>query len=306
MDTVDRTVARFIDLAAANGATAATLNWYHYMLLPVLRQHGQQPIDGIDNDAMIACVQAIRARGVGVETVRSHIRVMHQFWRWATKEYRLPRASYPMRGIKRPPRPKPAPRAISAETLSRLLGATDDTPTGKRARAIFLLLASSGIRVGGLISLRPADVNLLHCTAVVTEKGAKTRHIYFTVEAAEAIRAWLDVRPASADTLFCSMHRGHVGSALTPSGVRIMIGKLARKAGIPKGERINPHSFRHYFALQAKKAGMPIAVLAGIIGHEDPAFTLRTYGALSQDEIAESYRQFSGVWEGLYSERAAR
>lgn len=299
-------VDRFVRLAAANGASTATTNWYRYMLLPVLREHGQRPIDSIDNDAMIACVQAIRARGVGTETVRSHIRVMHQFWRWAVREYRLPRNAYPMRGIKRPPRPKPTPRAISAETLSRLLGATDDTPTGKRARAIFLLLASSGIRAGGLMSLRPADVDLERRTAIVTEKGAKTRRVYFTAEAAEAIRAWMDVRPESAATLFCSMHRGHVGAPLSPTGLRIMIGKLARKAGIPKGERINPHAFRHFFALQAKKAGMPIAVLAGIIGHEDPAFTLRTYGALSQDEIAETYRQFSGALEGLYSERAAR
>jgi integrase/recombinase XerC len=305
MDTVERAVARYISLASANGATNATVNWYGYMLKPMLKSHAGAALDALNNDDMIAVVQGIRARGVSQETVRSHIRVLHQFWRWAVREYRLPRASYPMRGIKRPPKPKPMPRAITAETLGRLLAATDDTAGGRRARAIFLLLASSGIRVGGLVALRVEDLDLDACTAVVTEKGSKVRRVYFTFEAAAAIREWLAVRP-DGERLFNSLRDGENGRDLTTQAIRLMLTKLARKAGIPKSERINPHSFRHYFALTAKRKGLPIAVLAGIIGHEDPAFTLRTYGALSEEEIAQSYREFSSALEGLVSERAAR
>lgn len=303
MDTLEEAVGRFMRLAAANGASPSTVTWYGYMLKP-MQSYELRPVTSVSNDDMIACMQRIRARGVSQETIRSHIRVMMQFWRWAMREYRIPRASNPMRGIRRPPRPKPIPRAINHETLRRLLAATDDSASGRRARAIFLLLASSGIRAGGLLSLRMDALDLDALTTTVIEKGSKSRRVYFTAEAAAAIRSWLAVRPNS-EYVFCSLRWGERGAPLTGSGLRIMIAKLARKAGIPPTERINPHSFRHYFALTAKRKGLPIAVLARLIGHEDPGFTLRTYGALSDEEVAEVYRQFAQALE-VDSDHAAR
>lgn len=57
--------------------------------------------------------------------------------------------------------------------------------------------------------------------------------------------------------------------------------------------RTNPHSFRHGFAREWLKAGGDMATLAAIMGHSEPATTLRNYAIFTLDEAIEKHRQYS-------------
>lgn len=48
---------------------------------------------------------------------------------------------------------------------------------------------------------------------------------------------------------------------------------------------------RHTFASRLFEAGADLKSLAEILGHTDPAFTLKTYVTVSQEHLAEQMRK---------------
>ncbi len=73
---------------------------------------------------------------------------------------------------------------ITKETLSdEELETLRDACESKRDLAVVDLLASTGMRIGELIRLNVADVNLQERECIVTGKGNKQRPVYFDVRA---------------------------------------------------------------------------------------------------------------------------
>jgi len=170
--------------------------------------------------------------------------------------------------------------ALSARELGRLLAAAESNP---RDFAILNLMARAGLRVGEVVALEIDDIELGERSGWLTVrrgKGNKERRVPISADARRALRSWLNVRPKTESRLlFLSRSMG----PLSPRDVQRMTAEYARRA---KLQGVTPHTLRHTFATRAVEAGVDLATLQAILGHESINTTGR-YLHPSGQRIAE-------------------
>src|SRR5262249_11939963 len=143
---------------------------------------------------------------------------------------------------------------------------------------------------GGLVGLRRDDLHLERCQATLTEKGARSRIVYFPTETAEAIRRWLQVAPP-ADTVFCAMGPFREGEPLQTTGLNSILRKLKARAGVTGP--VNPHAFRHRFAIKWLMAGGDVFSLSRILGHSSLQVTRIYTESITREQLADIYSSIS-------------
>jgi len=183
----------------------------------------------------------VRKRGVSDHTQHRRHREVRFLFVW------LERLGYvkanPFKHIKNLRLPQKVIRPISAEDIQKLLSAPFPSEfLAARNKAIILLLLDTGIRLSELIFARLEDLDMktqrLH---ILNGKMKKQRVVRVGDTALAALRTYIDVRGKQPGQLFLSKH----GSAIRPNSIRVMLRRLAERAGVP---HVNPHKFRHTFA----------------------------------------------------------
>lgn len=292
MITVREAYESFMLAKQADGLKPATLTWYQYTLLPLRQALAGVPLAALTADHLRRYVIGMRAQVRSHENQRGHIRAMKALLSWAWQEYEMG-GRCPADRIKIPASRWQTPNAIEIADVRLMLKACLHTPQGYRDRAILLFLTDTGCRAAGLLGLTPEDVDLTRRLATLREKGSKERNVPFTIFTARAIREWLTHRPVGASQLFCAMRFGRHGTEMTYDGLRLLLNRLKRKAGI-KG-RVNPHSFRHAFARHYLSVGGDLATLSQLLGHSDVSTTANFYTRYSVDELSATHSRFSPV-----------
>jgi len=222
-------------------------------------------------------------------TVASRVGAIKRLFNWLESEGRI--EVNPGRRIKRPRPRRRELTAISLDDVKALLEtAKGNALADVRDRAIILFLFDTGCRAGGLCGLRVDDLHLEAGLALVYEKGGKSRFVMFTPQTAEALRAWLAVRPEGGQAVFVGLKRK---TALTPSGVWQMLTRRAERAGVEGA--VNPHAFRHGFARFYLLDGGDLGTLADILGHSSVEVTKAYYGVFTFQELQEKHRRHSPI-----------
>jgi site-specific recombinase XerD len=172
------------------------------------------------------------------------------------------------KGRKFPPEP-----LTPDEVAAIIAGCSPKARTGIRNRALLMLLYRSGLRISEALALKPSDVDLKrHTCRVLHGKGDKATVRGFHPTATDALARWIDTRKTLGlrnGPLFCTLE----GAPLYPQYVRILLGRLADKAGIEK--RVHPHGLRHTFADELRAAGVDVVVISKLLGHSSIAVTSR-------------------------------
>lgn len=160
------------------------------------------------------------------------------------------------------------PEVLSVEEVEAIMDSVDlRSPSGVRDRAILELLYGCGLRVSELCGLRISQVYLNEGFVRVVGKGDKERLVPLGEPAADAFRAWLDIRPEPAEAAFQdSAFLNLRGTPLSRVSVFKMIKKQALIAGVDK--EISPHSFRHSFATHLIAGGADLRIVQEMLGHE--------------------------------------
>jgi integrase/recombinase XerC len=177
----------------------------------------------------------------------------------------------PAAAIPGPSIAKKRPAPLKVDEVMKLLrtslaGRTDAAQ--RRDNAIMELFYASGMRRAELAGVRLADVDLAERTIRVTGKGNKERLVVINRAAAEAIEAYLRVRPRSADP---ALFLGRGGKALTPKHVWRIFRDIYRVSGIQK--HASPHTLRHSFATHLVENGVDLETVRELLGHESLATT---------------------------------
>jgi len=300
----------------ADGRSAETVKAYRRKLKPFVAFLGDVPVEGITSNDVRRYIAHLMDRptryadhpmheeiegGLSPFTVAGHVRAIKRLFNWLEDEGVI--EANPVRKI-RTPRPKrKEPKAVDLQDFLALLATTEAGGVADRSaersrrslrdRAILLFLADTGCRVGGLCGLRVHDLDLGGGLAVITEKGDKARLVPFTSATAEALRAWLAVRPEDQGPWVFVSVSTNVKGGLTPGGVIQMLKRRARKAGVTGV--VNPHSFRHFFAREYLMNGGDLATLADLLGHSSVEVTKASYAIFTIQELKEKHRRYSPV-----------
>lgn len=154
----------------------------------------------------------------------------------------------------------------------RTLFATIDPRTGRRVRALLLLLYNTGARVQEIVELDLSDLRREPVPLLTLHgKGRKQRTCPLWPRTLAAINAWLEERGGEAGPLFLNA----CGRRLTRSGVAHILRTLAERAGLsPRhARRVTPHVIRHTTAMHLLQAGVDLTTIAAWLGHAQLATT---------------------------------
>jgi integrase/recombinase XerD len=300
MTTLSNALDSFYLALAADGLKQKTIDWYRWSLGMYLETVGDNQIEDVTTHFLREYIVGMQSRQwhwsgsqrvkqdepLTDDTINAHKRCLHRFWSWVSEEYSI---KNPMTGIKYPKKPKAKPKSIPMTTVEKLFMATETSRSPVRDRAILAFLLDTGCRAGGLVGLRIEDVDLKAKTAILTEKGTKTRTVYFTEITAAMLSAWVAERKNAA----AFFYNAETLERLTVSGLRTFILRLARRAGVEG--RITTHMFRHSFAREYLRSGGDLSTLSRLMGHNDVTTTVHHYAIFTADEVREAHEKYSPI-----------
>lgn len=156
----------------------------------------------------------------------------------------------------------PSPqKTVNRREVAALLDACPDSPAGIRNRALVSLFFDTGLRRGELLSLRVGDVDFArNIVTVRRRKSGRAGWSAFSRVTAGRLRAWLEVREAApgVEALFVSCGAGSRGEGLTENGVRVVLARLCRQAGV---RRLSPHAFRRGWTVAMLEENAPVRLI---------------------------------------------
>ena len=187
---------------------------------------------------------------------------------------------------------------LEVDELDRLLKAPDRTAAGMialRDKAILELLFSTGLRVSELSNLKIEHVNLKRDEFTIRGKGGKTRLVFLSSTAKDAIKSYFDKRRDASPFIFVSHDRAKHGSEesgpLTPRSIQRMVERYATAVGITK--HITPHTLRHTFATDLLLSGADIRSVQSMLGHSSIT-TTQIYTHITNNQMKDVYKKFHG------------
>lgn len=270
----------FLDAKRIEGCSERTLQYYRTTVEQMLDRI-TTPIRRITTDEIRAYLVEYQQNGrCGKVTVDNIRRNISSFFSWLVEEDYILKS--PMRRIHKIKTKTVVKEVISDESMERMR----DACTEKRDLAIIDLLYSTGIRVGELVHLNIADVNLEQRECIVFGKGDKERRVYFDAKAKVHLKEYLASRRDGNPALFVTLDAPY--TRLKISGVEIRLRQLGRRLSL---ERIHPHKFRRTMATRAIDKGMPIEQVQKILGHSQIDTTMQ-YAIVNQNNVKTSHRRF--------------
>jgi len=152
--------------------------------------------------------------------------------------------------------------------------------TNNRDLALFLLMATTGLRVGGVANLLLKNI----CTQVggeviisnegrTIEKGKKWFTFVVCERLKEALKKFIiEDRNVLSEYLFPGQKQG----PLSPSRISKIVKEIANRANI-SGQHIHAHSIRHSFAHILLEAGNDPGLVGKMMGHSSSKTTEKYY-----------------------------
>ncbi|MGI4902697.1 MAG: tyrosine recombinase XerC [Janthinobacterium lividum] len=280
-----------------------TLRSYRFALAQLAALAGERPLEALTATDIRQAASRAHARGLGGRSIAQRLSAWRGFYKWYALQTPLP--ANPVDTVRAPKRPRPLPKALSADHASALMDSVDGTTLeALRDRALLELFYSSGLRLAELIGLdvRFAEIHdpgqptyrsagwidLQTAEVTVTGKGGRRRAVPIGTQACAALHAWLAVRDnwvrQDRQPLFLSRR----GTRLSPSFVRTRVKQLALTAGIPAN--VHPHVLRHSFATHVLQSSGDLRAVQEMLGHASISAT-QVYTSLDFQHLSRVYDQ---------------
>jgi site-specific recombinase XerD len=155
----------------------------------------------------------------------------------------------------------------------------------ERDYCIITLFLNCGMRLSELVGINMSDM-LSDNRLRITGKGNKQRMIYLNSASADAVRAYLTVRPVDGvkdrDALFLSSRKQRI----SPKTVQYIV--KTHLSSINLGQSMSVHKLRHTAAtLMYQHGDVDIRVLQDILGHESLG-TTQIYTHVSDERVKDA------------------
>jgi integrase len=275
----------------------------------VLPKHGTLPLKGFTAAHVQRVIAAMLDAGLAPSTARQTRAILHKALKQAVQRGLVARNV--VDGAPAPRVERREMKSLNAEQAMRLMDAAQSEPLG----ALYVLGVSSGLRLGELLGLRWADVDLERRTlgvnvtlqrvgreyVLAAPKTKQSRRLVtLPAVAVEALRrhrtqqnadrlrlggAWLH-----PEMVFTT----ELGDYVNGTNLRHTFNPMLKRAGLP---RIRIHDLRHSAATLMMANGVHPKVVSEMLGHANIAITMDTYS-----HVGESMkRQASDALDSVFS-----
>jgi len=218
-----------------------------------------------------AAFSAWLTAGKSARTIRHRRRVLRELYQALDGAHARP----PIKGVKVPKPEDPHPTPVPIDTIRKVAASLKKGKTGEKrhgpkrtlafvqyaepakARARFLVRATTGQRPSQIMRAKPADVDLKRRIWFV--RAGKGGHAIPLPLTRDMVHAWKAFASADAWGAFDSRS----------------FSKTLRRHGWPTGVR--PYNLRHTFAIDHLLAGTSIGDLQGLLGHRQIETTRKHY-----------------------------
>ena len=275
-------VAMFISAKRIEGCSEKTLSYYNKTIETMLSTLEKTPQQITTDDLRQYLTDYQVLRGSSKVTIDNIRRILSSFFAWLEDEDYILKS--PVRRIHKVKTAQVIKETYSDEELELMR----DHCTALRDLAIIDLLASSGMRVGEMVTLNREDINFNERECVVFGKGGKERLVYFDARTKIHLQNYLESRDDSNPALFVSLkapfERLHIG------GVEARLRQLGQRLHLTK---VHPHKFRRTMATTAIDKGMPIEQVQQLLGHQKIDTTMH-YAMVKQQNVKIAHRKYIG------------
>ncbi len=179
-----------------------------------------------------------------------------------------------------------------AEHIQALLDAAGELDREARAdrqvprRVILATLVYAGLRIGELLDLRWADVDLaanqITVRASKTYAGIRQIDVLPVLHAELAAHKAASVHTAPGDLVVPTgsgtrQNASNIRNRVLAKAVQRANQRLTERGEVPLPDHLTPHKLRHTYASLLVSLGVDPGAVMDQLGHTDPGFTLRVY-----------------------------
>lgn len=178
------------------------------------------------------------------------------------------------------------PRGLKPADVERLLVACDRTsPTGRRDRAILLLLARLGLRAEDVRSLRFDQIDWERGRIALAGKGRRESRLPLPQEVGDALLAWLeDGRPQVDDPHVFLRYAAPWRPFTESAAISKIVRRTIRRAGLENVPSHGAHLLRHSAARAALEDGASLETIGTMLRHRSIETTGR-YAKVDLDAL---------------------
>lgn len=261
-----------------------------------IAEHGKEA--EITGRSIRAYLAHKRNEGKSPRTVQTYWGTIHAFFSFAVLDEIVPESLNPMRLVKPPRCRAPEIHPLTTAQVHALLGSFNKSyPCDHRDYVMVALMLDSGLRVGEVIPLTLADIDLEQGRVRVVGKGGKPRTVHIGQAMRQALKSYLrHGRPGlrrdkcqSLDTLFPPTRSSR--KTINREYVSTIVKKRMDEVGIPRNNS-SSHRLRHTFAATYLRNGGDVFTLQKLLGHSSLDMT-RRYVLLNQEDLARAHQKAS-------------
>ena len=181
-------------------------------------------------------------------------------------------------------------RGLSTQALAAYVESAEfrDEPV----RTILLLLPKTGLRISELCGLKRSEIVQRENRLILSfrGKGDKHRIVPLGAEGAEILSEWMETLDPASEVLFPGRRIGCSVSAWSVQEACRQI-RDENPVSLPG---LTPHILRHTYATRAVVAGVDLASLKALLGHDDIKTTQR-YLSPSVDDLTAAVDGVEGI-----------
>jgi len=226
-------------------------------------------------------------------SIARKLSTLRSFFKYLAKHGMIP--DNPAKAVITPRQEKTIPAYLPVDDMFRLLDSfKQETLLGRRNRAIFETLYSTGIRISELAGMNVSDIDFSSQIIRVIGKGNKERIVPVGTKAMEAIQRYREMLLTEMISRRNEMNIGDSGplflnkngGRLTTRSIRRILKHTIQECGFT--QPLSPHGMRHSFATHMLEAGADLRVVQELLGHKSLS-TTQKYTHVTIDKLMEIY-----------------
>ena len=228
-------------------------------------------VEGLSAADVVAYVGAT-AQGVAVGTAKLELTGLRSLLRFLHVSGRLGADLSPAVLAAAGWRDTGVAKGLSDGEVARLLAACDpDRPTGRRARALVLLVLRLGLRRGEVARLRLDDIDWRAGEITIVGKANRVERLPLPVDVGEALSDYLvHERPTGSGARAVFLRVRAPRGPMTSGALGAVVQNLAARAGLAG---VGAHRLRHTAAMAMLREGADLIEVGQVLRHRNLATT---------------------------------